>query len=199
MMNSRLLDRDDFQTIKQMLTAEQVIGAYWQQPNRGGFVRCPFHGKDAHPSLKVYQGMRGWHCFTCHKGGDVIQFTSDLFSMGNLDAAKKLIQDFNLPIKTDGLSKEEEEKRRRAVEYRKKLKKFQEWGLSVLNRYRILLCEASRDFSSPYFYEAIDKLDWCDYRIEDMKKNPEEYMRDRKGVQNLVRIEKRFDSWYEVD
>lgn len=63
------------QTIRDTVTAEQIISMYGYK-TRHGFMVCPFHGdKDA--SLKVYNGSGGWHCFGCGRGGSVIDFVME--------------------------------------------------------------------------------------------------------------------------
>lgn len=63
------------QTIRDTVTAEQIISLYGYK-TRHGFMVCPFHGdKDA--SLKVYNGSGGWHCFGCGRGGSVIDFVME--------------------------------------------------------------------------------------------------------------------------
>lgn len=47
---------------------------YGIQPNRNGFVRCPFHNEKT-PSMKVDKKVA--HCFGCGWGGDVIKFVMD--------------------------------------------------------------------------------------------------------------------------
>lgn len=39
-------------------------------------VRCPFHDDDR-PSLVIYPPGRGWHCFVCDKGGDIVMFVAE--------------------------------------------------------------------------------------------------------------------------
>ena len=43
------------------------------QPDRRGFIPCPFHGGDRHPSMKIYD--RDYHCFACGENGDIFAFT----------------------------------------------------------------------------------------------------------------------------
>ena len=64
------------QTIRDTVTAEQVISLYGYK-TRHGFMLCPFHGDKKTPSLKVYPGNGGWHCFGCGKGGSVIDFVME--------------------------------------------------------------------------------------------------------------------------
>ena len=60
------------QVIRDSVTMDQILGLYGYQTKRG-FMVCPFHA-DKGPSLKVYRGNRGWHCYGCHQGGSVIDF-----------------------------------------------------------------------------------------------------------------------------
>ena len=42
---------------------------------RGSFLQCssPLHSNDDKtPSLKAYQDSNSWYCFTCRRGGSVI-------------------------------------------------------------------------------------------------------------------------------
>ena len=84
--------------IKDRLTAQEVFAFYGFQPDRSGFLRCPFHQGDWHGSLKVYDGDRGWHCFGCGRGGSVIDFVMELFGLSFHEACRKLNEDFRLGL-----------------------------------------------------------------------------------------------------
>lgn len=58
---------------------DEVARHYGFEPNRAGFMRCPFHQGDHTASLKIYAGDRGWHCFGCNSGGSVIDFVMRLY------------------------------------------------------------------------------------------------------------------------
>lgn len=83
-----------FQTVKESVTARQAALQYGFQVNRNGMMRCPFHN-DRHPSMKV---DTGFCCFACGAKGDVITFVADYFNLKPLEAAKKLAEDFQIPI-----------------------------------------------------------------------------------------------------
>lgn len=68
--------RSAAQTIRDTVTAEQIISLYGYK-TKHGFMLCPFHGDKKTPSLKVYPGDGGWHCFGCGKGGSVIDFVME--------------------------------------------------------------------------------------------------------------------------
>ena len=84
--------------LKRLLPASEVLPAYGFQPDRGGFLQCPFHQGDRHGSLKVYEGDRGWHCFGCGRGGSVIDFVMELFGLSFHEACRKLNEDFRLGL-----------------------------------------------------------------------------------------------------
>ena len=84
--------------IRQRVSALQAAEAYGLQPDRGGFVHCPLHAGDHHGSLKLYPGDRGWHCFGCGAGGDVIDLVRKLFNLSFRQAVLRLDTDFSLGI-----------------------------------------------------------------------------------------------------
>ena len=85
-----------FQDVKNYVTARQAAEAYGIAVNRNGMARCPFH-PDRTPSMKL---DRRFHCFGCGADGDAIDLTARLFDLDPLQAAKKLVSDFNLPVNT---------------------------------------------------------------------------------------------------
>ena len=85
-----------FQQIKQMLKIEDVVEFYHEAPRRNKYI-CPFH-QDKHPSMSVSKNKQIFKCFVCEAGGDLITFTAKLFGLSNLDACKKLNDDFRLNL-----------------------------------------------------------------------------------------------------
>lgn len=84
--------------IRQRVSALQAAEVYGLHPDRGGFVHCPFHAGDNHGSLKLYPEDRGWHCFGCGAGGDVIDLVRRLFDLSFQQAVVRLDTDFSLGI-----------------------------------------------------------------------------------------------------
>ena len=84
--------------IKQSVSCSQVLEANNVEVNRHGFAVCPFHG-DTDASLKVYPN--GWHCFGCHKGGDVISLASELYGTGFKDTVARLNDEFSVGLDID--------------------------------------------------------------------------------------------------
>lgn len=81
-----------FTDVKAGISTIDAATYYGIKINRHGFASCPFH-VDKTPSCKF---DRRFHCFGCGADGDVIDFTSRLFNIGILDAARKLAHDFNI-------------------------------------------------------------------------------------------------------
>ena len=84
--------------LKKLLTMRDVTERYGIDVNRAGFAHCPFHAGDRDASLKIYPGGRGWHCFGCGEGGDVISFVQKLFNLDFMGALHKLNDDFRLNL-----------------------------------------------------------------------------------------------------
>lgn len=87
----------DFAAIKAAVPAREAALRYGLAVGRNDMAICPFHG-DKTPSLKLYPGDRGFYCFGCGAGGDVINFTARLFNLTNKQAAEKLDADFGLGL-----------------------------------------------------------------------------------------------------
>ena len=83
--------------IKRNVTMREVCEMYGIAVSRGGFALCPFHA-DKKPSLKVYDGKRGFCCFVCDTKGSVIDFVMRFFGLDFKAAACKINTDFNLGL-----------------------------------------------------------------------------------------------------
>ena len=102
-----MLRNEDIELVKSSVTMADLCGQYGMKINRSGFTNCPFHGGDKHPSMKVYPGRRGYHCFACGEGGDVISFVMKVDGMEFEPAVRSIAGTFGLPISDGPLSKED--------------------------------------------------------------------------------------------
>ena len=84
-----------FEQVKSMVSVKNVAEHYGLKINRNGMACCPFH-KDRHPSMKVDD--RHYHCFGCGAHGDAISYVASLYGIGQLDALRKINEDFGLGI-----------------------------------------------------------------------------------------------------
>lgn len=86
------------QRVKESVRLADVLSLYHLQPDRAGFLHCPFHSGDRSPSLKVYLDQNTWHCFGCGKNGTVIDFVMQMERCSFTDAIKKLDSDFHIGL-----------------------------------------------------------------------------------------------------
>lgn len=85
----------DAEAVKDRISCRQFAEFMGLKINRAGFAVCPFHS-DSDASLKIYDDGKGWCCFGCHKGGDVINMASLYYGLGFRDTISRLNADFNL-------------------------------------------------------------------------------------------------------
>jgi DNA primase len=76
-----------------------VIGSYLPLKKAGAnFVAlCPFH-KEKSPSFNVNPHKQIFHCFGCHKGGDVFTFVKEYENIGFMDAVRRLADRAKIPL-----------------------------------------------------------------------------------------------------
>jgi DNA primase len=101
-----------FQQIKQLVSCKSICETYGIKLDRKGFALCLFH-VDNKPSMKVYDGSRGFYCFSCGSKGDVIDLVGKIFNINKKQSIIRISNDFSL-----GLTQEKPDKRQ--------LKKLQE-------------------------------------------------------------------------
>ncbi|MGD0350363.1 MAG: DNA primase [Verrucomicrobiota bacterium] len=79
-----------------------VIGSYLPLKKAGAnFVAlCPFH-KEKTPSFSVNPHRQIFHCFGCHKGGDVFTFVKEYENIGFVDAVRRLAERAKIPVEFD--------------------------------------------------------------------------------------------------
>lgn len=195
-MKNYHLTKDDYEEVKQCLSMRQVAEHYGCRVQRNGLCLCPFH-PDKHPSMKIYPNDKGFYCWVCQKGGDIVTFVSLLYGLRNEEACKRLIDDFSLPVCIEELSYREQRERSKKRLKEKELLKFRQEAYSILQGYWILLMEAAQNCMDWHFEEAMQNLSIVEYRLECLKTCPEEYFADRKAVRRLGEIQRRIAGWYD--
>ena len=66
------------------------------EPNRAGFIKCPFHKGDHEASMKVYD--KDFHCFGCGANGDIFTFIEKFYGISFKDAFLMLRRDADARI-----------------------------------------------------------------------------------------------------
>ena len=76
-----------------------VIGTYLPLKRAGAnFVAlCPFH-KEKSPSFNVNPNRQIFHCFGCHKGGDVFTFVKEYENVDFPEAVRRLAERAKIPL-----------------------------------------------------------------------------------------------------
>src|SRR6476620_12788748 len=91
-------------TLEQIRAANDivdVIGAVLPLKRAGtNFVAlCPFH-KEKTPSFNVSPQRQIFHCFGCHKGGDVFRFVQEYENLDFPAAVRRLADRAKIPLET---------------------------------------------------------------------------------------------------
>jgi DNA primase len=92
-------------TLEQICAASdivEVVGSYLPLKRAGAnFVAlCPFH-KEKTPSFNVNPQKQIFHCFGCHKGGDVFKFVQEYENIGFTEAVRRLAERAHLPLEQE--------------------------------------------------------------------------------------------------
>jgi DNA primase len=89
-------------TLEQIRAASdivEVVGSYLPLKRAGAnFVAlCPFH-KEKTPSFNVNPSKQIFHCFGCHKGGDVFKFVQEYENLAFPEAVRRLAERAHIPL-----------------------------------------------------------------------------------------------------
>ncbi len=92
-------------TLEQIRSASDivdVIGSYVPLKRAGAnfTALCPFH-KEKSPSFNVNPHKQIFHCFGCHKGGNVITFVMEFEGLPFPDAVRRLAERAKIPLEME--------------------------------------------------------------------------------------------------
>lgn len=84
------------EAIQEQIKMQDVLTMYVGRVDKPyGRIPCPIH-QGKHDNFGFTNEV--FHCFVCDARGNVISFTAQLFGITNIDAMKKLDEDFGLGI-----------------------------------------------------------------------------------------------------
>src|SRR5947207_14951106 len=88
--------------VRQANDIVDVIGAALPLKRAGGnfLTLCPFH-KEKTPSFNVSPQRQIFHCFGCHKGGDVFKFVMEYESIDFPEAMRRLAERAKIPLEQE--------------------------------------------------------------------------------------------------
>ena len=129
-----------FKQTKESITTRQAAEMYGVKVNRNGMACCLFHN-DKHPSMKV---DKNFYCFACGAKGDVIHFVEKFFGLTPYEAAKKLADDFRIPIemkqkKSKAISKNKKLRKKNPYQLMQEFEKWEKYCIRILSEYLHLL------------------------------------------------------------
>lgn len=167
--------------IKHLVTMDQAARRYGFEPNRAGFIKCPFHQGDRTASLKLYPGERGFHCFGCNRGGSVIDFVMELYDINFAQAVVRLNADFALGLTGERPSPAQrakvlEERRRAAARAAQLEEEYQTLAREHLYWHEAeVLCAPSREAWEagaihPLYVEAVKRLPGLEWECETLSR-----------------------------
>ena len=195
-----------FQTIKNKITTRDAAEFYGLKVGRNGMACCPFH-PDRNPSLKVDERF---HCFGCGVDGDVIDYAAKLFYLTNMDAARKLAEDFGIhisekayrPIRSPAAMQKQTDCR-----VNEKFDRWRSWAISVMTMYVNSMQELSERFAptseaeewNPLFMESLSNLDEYNYFLDVLCYGSEVeqrafFLEMKEVIRNLDRREQKWNS-----
>ena len=181
-----------FDEVRERISTTEAARYYGYEPNRAGFICCPFH-KDRTPSLRLYPD--GFYCFGCGAGGSVIDFVGRLFHLDPLGAVRRLDQDFHLGLSVGRPPTAEEReaaRTRRHVAEARKL--FAEWRERMLLQINAAIRKANT--ADPEQLTGAEALavryretleNWGDQLSNGRLSEQMEIFRDREEVERLCR------------
>jgi DNA primase len=99
---SGLISPETRERIRAASDIVEIIGGYIPLKKAGAnfTALCPFH-KEKTPSFNVNAHKQIFHCFGCHKGGDVFTFVMEYESIGFMDVLRRLAERAKIPLEFD--------------------------------------------------------------------------------------------------
>src|SRR5437773_4951330 len=93
---------DTLERIRAASDIVDVIGSYLPLKHAGAnfTALCPFH-KEKTPSFNVNPHLQIFHCFGCHKGGNVFTFVKEYENITFVDAVRRLAERARIPLEFD--------------------------------------------------------------------------------------------------
>ena len=154
--------------IKAALDIDRVVSFYGYEPNRQGFVSCPFHSERT-ASLKIYPKSNSFYCFGCGAGGDVIDFVRLLYGLDFRQACVRLEADFGLVGVTDSASPELSERAKKRNAEKSEYKALKERFVRYRQIIRDKAPKAVGEPLSPEFAKAINEMPHIENRLRELE------------------------------
>lgn len=136
--------------IKAKYSMRDILAKYGIQPNRSGFICCPFHKGDREASMKIYGDS--YYCFGCGASGDIFSFVERMEGCGFKDAFYALGGTYEKPSFESNL-----------VRYRMEQKRAQKAKMEARERQKRILNQELIDIYRDAMEGSCPLSDvWCD-------------------------------------
>lgn len=120
--------------IKDLYSMKDILERYGlPQPNRAGFICCPFH-KEKTASMKIYK--KDFHCFGCGENGDIFTFVMLMDGLTFKEAFKELGGETDNSFSTRLKIYQAQKKREMQRKTEEKLKRKRELNYLLMEVYR---------------------------------------------------------------
>lgn len=120
--------------IKDLYSMKDILERYGlPQPNRAGFICCPFH-KEKTASMKIYK--KDFHCFGCGANGDIFTFVMLMDGLTFKEAFKELGGENDNSFSTRLKIYQAQKKREMQRKTEEKLKRKREMNYPLMEVYR---------------------------------------------------------------
>lgn len=150
--------------IKAQYSMRDVLQMYGIQPNRAGFIHCPFHQGDRTASCKIYP--KDFHCHACGANGDIFTFVQHMDNCSFKDAFKRLGGSYE--AKTDYQHKMVQyaaQKRRETMRIREQKQAEEKRMLLEDIKMQKLFAKLFPVFSDDWC-DAVNRLEYDFYKLE---------------------------------
>ncbi len=120
--------------IKDLYSMKDILERYGlPQPNRAGFISCPFH-KEKTASMKIY--AKDFHCFGCGANGDIFTFVMLMDGLTFKEAFKELGGETDNSFSTRLKIYQAQKKREMQRKTEEKLRQKRELNYLLMDIYR---------------------------------------------------------------
>src|SRR5499426_3658038 len=103
------------ETVRNSADIVRVVSDFVSLKGTGNTLKglCPFHSEKT-PSFSVHRDKQFFHCFGCHKGGDVFSFVMEVERVSFLEAVRIVAEKYGIAITSDtALEDRKSEERKR--------------------------------------------------------------------------------------
>ena len=138
---------------------QDILARYGMQPNRAGFICCPFHKGDRNASMKIYPDS--YYCFGCGASGDIFSFVEQMEQCSFKDAFFTLGGTYQKPSFESKLAEYRMEQRRK----QKVKMEARERQRSILNQQLIDIYRDAMERSEPFSDVWCDSYNALQYQL----------------------------------